>query len=184
VVGWKLWMAIILLVLSGGTASAQTLRVIPVPPHIRPQWTQVPDNPKVLHAPNVPADVFKGPGGAGYFFYLDRYWYRSKTLNGPWTMLQEVPEYLYRIGPQYFKGKGGAPAPPPVKPPGVSPPTVAGDAGSQAGRAAPGGPTPGPTVQPPTPTLPSVAAVPGAQATPSALAPPPEPVFMNDPGPP
>lgn len=167
-VGWKLWMAIILLVLSGGTASAQTLRVIPVPPHIRPQWTQVPDNPKVLHAPNVPADVFKGPGGAGYFFYLDRYWYRSKTLNGPWTMLQEVPEYLYLIGPQYFKGKdksGGASVAAPVKPPDAGLPGGGSDAGSQAA---------GP---------PTGSAVPVAPAS-SPLAPPPDPVFMNDPGPP
>ena len=129
--GLRRGAAVFFLLLGAGLAEAQTLRVVPIPPHIRPQWHQLPDNPKIFHAPNIPADVFKGAGGAGYYLKLGDLWYHSRTMNGPWTMMSEVPEHLYRIGPEYFKtsqakGTGRPPiaSPPPTtpQPPAGTPP--------------------------------------------------------------
>ena len=199
--GWFRGVVLFLLLLGAGAALGQTLRVMPIPPHIRPQWNQLPDNPKIFHAPNIPADVFKGAGGAGYYLKLGDLWYHSRTMDGPWNLMSEVPEYLYRIGPEYFKsGQATATAKPPIavpprttpQPPaaGMTPgpkptakvePTPSRPAGSGAAGVEP---PPGPTAQATSPTLPSsTAADPPAAAKPSPLAPPPEPIFLNDPGP-
>ena len=67
--GRKLWWIVLLGIFLAGTALAQTVRLMPVPPHIKPRWTRVRGSPRVFHAPNVPADVFRGPGG--YYLLLD-----------------------------------------------------------------------------------------------------------------
>lgn len=159
--GWLLLGGI----LWAGVVLAQTLRMVPVPPHLKPNWTSVPENPKVFHAPNVPADIFRGPGG--YYLFLGSSWYHSRTLNGPWTLLPQVPEFLTALGPGVFKSS----RPQPLKP---------------AGPPAPSGLSSSPTT---VPSEKSAATALGDASTPpgqaeSTPAPAPEPVMIYDPGPP
>ena len=125
---------------------AQDIRINPVPPGVKPQWTQVPGTPQVSWAPNLPTDVFRY--GGGYYFFWNNYFYRGSAPEGPWKSLKKVPEVFYQVDPAYFKT---------VKKSGESP-------------AAPGGATPSPKAKiidiPPT--------VPPAQA-PLELAPPTPP---------
>uniref|UniRef100_A0A7C5ALI0 Uncharacterized protein n=1 Tax=Desulfobacca acetoxidans TaxID=60893 RepID=A0A7C5ALI0_9BACT len=129
---------ILAVILGAGVVLAQTLRMVPVPPHLKPRWTPVPESPKVFSAPNVPADIFRGPGG--YYLLLGSTWYHSRTLNGPWTLLHQVPEFLTAIGPGSFKaspsqtvkpgsttGATGASSAPPTTPEGGSASAAAGE---------------------------------------------------------
>jgi hypothetical protein len=102
--------------LAAPPALAQDIRIDPVPPNIKPQWTPVPGVPQVYYAPNLPTDVFKYRGKY-YFFWAD-YFYVGKKARGPWRALKEVPEIFHRLDPTYFK-TAKQPAPPP--PPPVAP---------------------------------------------------------------
>jgi len=142
--------------LSLGSSWAQDLRIIPVPPGVKPVWLPVSGAPQVYYAPNLPTDLFRYRGK--YYFYWEGYFYRGKSLKGPWKWVKEAPAFSQQIDPSYFKtvkkeGKG-TPAPPPEW---VTPP-----------EAAPAAPTAGPA--PPTPAAP--AATPATAATP--LTPPVE----------
>ena len=182
--GRKLWWVLLLGIFLAGTALAQTVRLVPVPPHIKPRWTRVRGSPRVFHAPNVPSDVFRGPGG--YYLLLDRTWYRSRVLNGPWRVMHRVPPFLRLIRPGYFKSaRKRSPRQPPVQatpvmPPAAKPPGRAGTAGLPGtAPAAPATPQPG--------AVAGLAAGSRTQATtptPMAPAPAPEPIFVYDPGPP
>ncbi len=113
---------------------AQELRLTPVPPHVRPQWTPLPENAQVSYAPNLPTDVFRYRGR--YYLSWGGYWYRSKSVKGPWKATAPVPAAVSAIDPAYFKsppssrgpspapGIGAAPAGPPTAPeaPGMAPP--------------------------------------------------------------
>lgn len=154
----KMWWLVLGANLLAAAALGQTLRMVPVPPPLKPQWTPVPENPKVFYAPNVSADVFRGPGG--YYLYHGARWYHSRTLNGPWTLLHQVPEFLTALGPKAFK----TPSPPaaraevtptkpvtPSLPQGTSPdssapPAVAGTATPLSQEEAPPAPAPEPTM--------------------------------------
>jgi hypothetical protein len=99
--------------LAGLPALAQEIRINPLPPHVKPQWTPMPEVPKVYYAPNLPTDVFRYQGK--YYFFWEGYLYRSGKPSGPWKSMPEVPDWFYGINPAYFKTvkKEGAPAPPP-----------------------------------------------------------------------
>lgn len=109
---WR-WIPAILvvgLILMSGPAGAQTLRIIPVPPNVKPQWQAVPEAPTVSFAPNVPTDVFRYRGR--YYLDWDGAWFQSRTLKGPWEHTSRPPRVLERIPPSYFKTAGRGPAMP------------------------------------------------------------------------
>jgi len=134
---------------------AQELRIIPVPPHVRPQWTPLPANPQVNYAPNLPTDVFRYRGR--YYLSWGGNWYRSKSIKGPWKATAPVPAAISAIDPAFFKtppirpgplpapGIGAAPAGPPAAPeaPGLAPP---GGYPPPPSPAPPGAPLPPPKV--------------------------------------
>jgi hypothetical protein len=94
-------LALAALLAAPATAGAQDIRINPVPPHLKPQWTQVPGAPQVSYAPNLPTDVFRYRGK--YYLFWENYFYRSSTPQGPWKALVKVPEVFYNIDPAYFK---------------------------------------------------------------------------------
>jgi hypothetical protein len=98
--------------LAASPALAQEIRINPVPPHTKPQWTQVPGVPQIFYAPNIPTDVFRYRGKY-YFFWAD-YLYQGNQPSGPWKLVQEVPAVFHEINPAYFKTtkKARPPAPP------------------------------------------------------------------------
>jgi hypothetical protein len=146
-------LAIVALVAFPGTAGAQDIRINPVPPGVKPQWTQVPGAPQVSWAPNLPTDVFRYRGK--YYFFWANYFYRGFAPEGPWKSLVKVPEVFYSIDPAYFKTAkkaGGPPAAPatpgePVTPPkakiiDIPPTTPPAQASPEPGSAPPGSPEP------------------------------------------
>jgi hypothetical protein len=107
------FLAILALVAAAAAAGAQDIRINPVPPDLKPQWTQVPGAPQVSWAPNLPTDVFRYRGK--YYFFWENYFYRGSAPEGPWKAVVKVPEVFYRVDPAYFKTvkqAGGAPAAP------------------------------------------------------------------------
>ncbi len=60
---------------------AQDIRINPVPPGVKPQWTRVPGTPQVSWAPNLPTDVFRY--GGKYYFFWENYFYRGLPLKDP-----------------------------------------------------------------------------------------------------
>jgi outer membrane biosynthesis protein TonB len=163
-----LMLAVLVAVLAVNPAAAQRLRLIPVPPHVVPQWTPMPDLPQVYYAPNLPTDVFRHRGR--FFLYWEGVWYRAKNLKGPWMRVDPPPAILAEINPSYFKM---------LPKPGPQPP----------GAAAPGQPPPGevlltpegkpavpPPIAPTPPTPPTAASAPPPQApVPPAPVAPPQP---------
>jgi hypothetical protein len=83
------------------TAGAQDIRINPVPPNVKPQWTQVPGVPQVSWAPNLPTDVFRYRGK--YYFFWENYFYRGAAPEGPWKVVVKVPEVFYNVDQAYFK---------------------------------------------------------------------------------
>jgi hypothetical protein len=82
-------------------AGAQNLRINPVPPGVKPQWTQVPGAPQVSWAPNLPTDVFRYH--KKYYFFWAGYFYQGPAPEGPWKAVTKVPEVFYRVNSSYFK---------------------------------------------------------------------------------
>jgi hypothetical protein len=104
-------------------AGAQDIRINPVPPGAKPQWTEVPGAPRVSWAPNLPTDVFRYRGK--YYFFWGNFFYQGPRPEGPWKSVVKVPQVFYQVGPTYFKtGKkaGGTPAPPATPGQSVTPP--------------------------------------------------------------
>jgi hypothetical protein len=102
--------------------SGGELRIIPVPPHVNPQWTPVEGAPGVYYAPNVPTDLFRYRGK--YYFYWNGYLYVGKRPQGPWKSVKNIPDFFYKIDPRYFKtgAAGKAPAPGAASPAISAPP--------------------------------------------------------------
>jgi hypothetical protein len=99
--------------LAGSPALAQDIRINPVPPHVKPQWTPVPGAPQVYYAPNLPTDLFRYRGK--YYFFWAGYLYQGKKPGGPWKTVQAVPAFFHEIDAAYFKTvkqAGEAPAAP------------------------------------------------------------------------
>jgi hypothetical protein len=94
-------LAIVVLVLAPAAVGAQDIRINPVPPDLKPQWTQVPGAPQVSYAPNLPTDVFRYRGK--YYFFWENYFYRGSAPQGPWKAVKKVPQVFYSIDPAYFK---------------------------------------------------------------------------------
>jgi len=128
---------------AGSDAGAQGLRIIPVPPHVKPAWTAVTGAPGVYYAPNLPTDIFRYQ--KKYYFYWEGYLYKSANLKGPWSRMDQAPDFFYLINPSYFKTAGtpqsggaqppAAPAPPaapPAEPALPDPPQDPGPPGSGA----------------------------------------------------
>jgi hypothetical protein len=146
-------LVILAMVAAPQAAGAQDIRINPVPPGSKPQWTPVPGAPKVFWAPNLPTDVFRYRGK--YYFFWANYFYRGSAPEGPWKSLVKVPEVFYSIDPAYFKTvkkAGGAPAAPatpgePVTPPkadiiDIPPATPRDQAAPEPGSIPPGSPEP------------------------------------------
>ena len=144
-------------VFSGSSAEAQRLRIIPVPPNVKPQWTPMPDLPQVSHAPNIPTDVFRY--GGRYYFYWEGSWYQSKNIKGPWNLTANPPAILSNIQAAYFKTiprAGGQP--PSATAPGAPPPEgMVTPEGKQVVPPPPETPQPPPTAQPPEQEPPAMA---------------------------
>ena len=107
------FLAIVALVAFPGTVGAQDIRINPVPPNLKPQWTQVPGAPQVSWAPNLPTDVFRYRGK--YYFFWGNFFYQGPRPEGPWKLVVKVPEVFYNVDPAYFKTvkkAGEAPAAP------------------------------------------------------------------------
>ena len=108
-----LLLAILALVAAPEAFGAQDIRINPVPPGVKPQWTRVPGTPQVSWAPNLPTDVFRY--GGKYYFFWENYFYRGSAPEGPWKAVVKVPEVFYQVDPAYFKTvkpAGEAPAAP------------------------------------------------------------------------
>ena len=107
-------LAIVALVAAPQAAGAQDIRINPVPPGVKPQWTQVPGAPQVSWAPNLPTDVFRYRGK--YYFFWENFFYQGPRPEGPWKPVVKVPEVFYQRRSGLFqdreKSRGGAaPAP-------------------------------------------------------------------------
>jgi hypothetical protein len=98
-------------------ASAQRIRIEPVPPHVSPRWTPVPAAPGVAYAPNLATDVFRYRGR--YYFYWEGYWYRAVEARGPYDRVKKVPAFTFQIPPGYFKTLRDAGEVPGERPPAV-----------------------------------------------------------------
>ena len=159
------------LALSGAPVAAQDIRINPVPPHVRPQWTQVPNAPGVYYAPNLPTDVFRR--GGKYYFYWQGYLYRSAKPKGPWKSVTKVPAWFSEIDPSLFKTAAKEPAGPPG---GIAPMSPA---PTRPGLGTPTGPPEGVAPAPPAPTP----APPEAAPPPPAPEKPGEPPAPSEPGP-
>jgi hypothetical protein len=140
------------LALNGSPALGQDIRINPVPPGVKPQWTKVPEAPQVAWAPNLPTDVFRYR--KQYYFFWAGYFYQGPKPEGPWKAVTQVPQVFYNVDPTHFKtakpaeetpAAPGQPAPehkskvieiPPATPPSPAPP-------------APAEPQPGPQEPPP-----------------------------------
>ena len=136
-----LLLAIVALVAAPEAFGAQDIRINPVPPGVKPQWTRVPGTPQVSWAPNLPTDVFRY--GGKYYFFWENYFYRGSAPEGPWKSVVKVPEVFYQVDPAYFKTvkpageapaapAGATPSPkakiidiPPAVPPAQAPPELA-----------------------------------------------------------
>jgi hypothetical protein len=133
-------------------AGAQDIRINPVPPGVKPQWTQVPGAPQVSWAPNLPTDVFRYRGK--YYFFWAGYFYQGPAPEGPWKAMAKVPEVFYKVAPTYFKTAKkvtAAPAEPAPEPPKAKiievPPAPPAPAAPEA--APPSAPGPEETTAPP-----------------------------------
>jgi hypothetical protein len=137
---WLMLLAILAVVAASEAFGAQDIRINPVPPGVKPQWTQVPGTPQVSWAPNLPTDVFRYRGK--YYFFWENYFYRGSGPEGPWKAVVKVPEVFYQIDPGYFKtvkpaaeapaARESTPSPkakiidiPPTAPPAQAPPELA-----------------------------------------------------------
>ncbi|MDO9530774.1 MAG: hypothetical protein Q7O12_01410 [Deltaproteobacteria bacterium] len=136
-----LLLTILALVAAPEAFGAQDIRINPVPPGVKPQWTRVPGAPQVSWAPNLPTDVFRY--GGKYYFFWANYFYQGAAPEGPWKSVKKVPEVFYQVDPAYFKTvkpagetpaapAGSTPTPkaktidiPPTAPPAQAPPELA-----------------------------------------------------------
>jgi hypothetical protein len=123
-IGRLLLAATLGLILLSLPAAAQDIRIEPIPPHMKPNWTAVPNVSGVYWAPNIPTDVFRH--GTKYYFYWGGYLYHGDKANGPWKVVNKVPDWFPQIDPSYFKTykKEGAAAPstgPAAAPEGLGP---------------------------------------------------------------
>ncbi len=114
--------AVLGLALAAAPVAAQNIHINPVPPHVKPQWTPVPNVSGTFYAPNLPTDVFRR--GSKYYFYWQSYLYRGSRARGPWKALKQPPEWFSAIDPALFKTvkQEGAPPSAPAGPTeGVAP---------------------------------------------------------------
>jgi len=144
--------------LSGAPALAQKINIIPVPPEVKPQWTPLPNDPKVFYAPNIPTDLFRYRGS--YYLFWEGTLFKSKRIKGPYRLVRKVPNFFYEIDPAYFKTVKKEAAPETPVPAAPSPPGAPPEAMSP--------PAPG---TPPAAPEPAPAAPPGGSESPGAPAP-------------
>ncbi len=158
------------LALSVAPVAAQDIRIEPIPPHVKPQWTPVPNVSGVFYAPNLPTDVFRR--GGKYYFYWQGYLYRGSKPKGPWKSVTKIPAWFSEIDPSLFKtaGTGAAGGPAPKAPPGTETPAKPPEGPAPA----PPAPTPAPPeAAPPAAPVPAPEK-PGEPPAPSAPGQPPK----------
>ena len=98
---WLLLLVILALAAVPEAFGAQDIRINPVPPGVKPQWTQVPGTPQVSWAPNLPTDVFRYR--SKYYFFWQNYFYQGPAPEGPWKSVVKVPKVFHQVAPAYFK---------------------------------------------------------------------------------
>jgi hypothetical protein len=147
-------LALVLLVAAPAAAIAQDIRINPVPPDVKPQWTRVPGAPQISYAPNLPTDVFRYRGK--YYFFWENFFYQGPRPEGPWKSLVKVPKVFYAVDPAYFKtvkkatetpaAPGGSPPSPKAKTIDIPPAAPPAQAPPEPGSAPPGSPEAPPKV--------------------------------------
>lgn len=144
------------LALAAAPVAAQDIHINPLPPHVKPHWTAVPNVPGVFYAPNLPTDVFR-QGGKYYFFWAG-YLYRSSKPKGPWKSVTQPPDWFSAIDPALFKTVTKEGTPPPATPP----------AGPTGGIVPiPSAPAPPEAAPPPPPPTPEKEKAPASPAAPT-----------------
>ena len=73
----------------------------PFAPNVNPQWVPAPGSPRVAYAPNISGDLFRY--GRRYYYFSGGYWYRSKSMWGPWRPVRHLPRYILRLHRPAFK---------------------------------------------------------------------------------
>jgi hypothetical protein len=106
--------AVLGLALAAAPLAAQDIHINPVPAHVKPKWTPVPNVPGAFYAPNLPTDVFRH--GSKYYFYWEGYLYRGSRTRGPWKTVKQVPDWFPEIDPSLFKTVKKQPTAPPAGP--------------------------------------------------------------------
>ncbi len=158
--------AVLAFALTGTALAASDIHINPMPPHLKPNWTEVPNAAGVFWAPNLPTDVFRH--GTKYYFFWEGYLYQGSKPSGPWKSVTKVPAWFSTIDPSYFKTtKKEEPTPPPGAPGAPSAPGVAAPTPGAAAPSAPPAEKPAPEQAPAAaPAAPSPATSPEAPAQP------------------
>jgi len=73
----------------------------PAPAPLAPAWTAAPGSPYVFYAANISGDCFLFK--KRYYYYYNGYWYRSRSLAGPWHPVKKLPRAILRLSPTLFK---------------------------------------------------------------------------------
>ena len=87
-------LALVALVAAPQAAGAQDIRINPVPPDVKAQWTQVPGAPQVSWAPNLPTDVFRYRGK--YYFFWENFFTRAPAPKDPGSGWERCPTCFIR----------------------------------------------------------------------------------------
>lgn len=95
----------LVILLTGGFATADKIIVLPGAPTSPPQWTPIPGVPGVEHAPNIGQDLFRYQGR--FYNFQGGSWYRATATTGPWVAVPAPPQVFYNIQAPYFKTPPG-----------------------------------------------------------------------------
>ena len=87
--------------LSGRSAAADKIVVVPMGPASPLQWVGIPNVPGVAYAPNIGQDLFRYRGA--FYNLQGGTWFRAPAVTGPWVAVPQPPQVFYTIQAAYFK---------------------------------------------------------------------------------
>ena len=87
--------------LSGRSAAADKIVVVPMGPASPLQWVGIPNVPGVAYAPNIGQDLFLYRGA--FYNLQGGTWFRAPAVTGPWVAVPQPPQVFYTIQAAYFK---------------------------------------------------------------------------------